>query len=193
MKKVAIIGSRKTPQTVCDALEEYAVELLTLGYHGVSGGAPGPDTALSNAIYRMSVDTGYPGAEFGTIWLPDHHFNGFAHGDLGGACRNAMLERTIRNEAARLARDIHGGWHNLTRFMRQLHARNVYQILGPELNEPVEFVLCSAYTTRSGVVKGGTATAVKIAKMHGVPVINLLDKDGFDEIDKKLIQLREAL
>lgn len=190
--RIAFIGSRKTPATLCEALEEIAVEFLCHGCFGVSGGADGPDMSLTRAIQRMITDTGLPGATFGTIWLPDERFNGLRHGDLGGACRNAGRERTFVNKAAGLARDVHGGWHNLSKFARKLHARNVYQILGPEIDAPVDYVICAAETTRSGNVKGGTATAVKIATLYGIPIINISQPDGFEKVDELLYQIKQT-
>lgn len=188
MKRVAIIGSRTAPVRDCEALEEIAVEFLTQGYHGVSGGAPGPDAALTNAIRRLMVDTGLSGRTFGTIWLPSRAFNGLTHGDLGGACRNAEREPFFRGQAAQLAMEVHGGWHNLTPFMRRLHARNSFQVLTETMHDPVDYVVCAAHTTRSGNVKGGTATAVKIAARYGVEVINVLRPGGYERVNEILTQ-----
>lgn len=193
MSSFALIGSRVTPTNECEALEEIAIEMMCLGYHGRSGGAIGPDTALTRAIIHMSKDTQYPPSEFGTIWLPSYSFNGLRHGDLGGACKDANREPTFRGQAAYLAMGLHSGWHNLPTFVRKLHSRNVFQILGPNLNEPVDYVICAAVTTRSGYVKGGTATAVRLAKMYGIPVINISVPGGIEAVETLLHNLKESL
>ncbi|MBB6125422.1 DUF736 family protein [Sphingobium subterraneum] len=47
--------------------------------------------------------------------------------------------------------------------------RNVFQVLGPVLDAPADFVLC---WTADGEASGGTGQAIRIAAAHGVPVYN---------------------
>lgn len=49
-------------------------------------------------------------------------------------------------------------------------SRNVYQVLGPNLDDPVEFIIC---WTKDGKASGGTGQAIRIANDYGVPVFNL--------------------
>ncbi|HET8687460.1 MAG TPA: hypothetical protein VFM18_12470, partial [Methanosarcina sp.] len=53
-----------------------------------------------------------------------------------------------------------------------LHTRNMYQVLGKSLNEPSRFLVCYAEPTLHGV-KGGTNSAVVLAKRYNVKVYNL--------------------
>ena len=53
---------------------------------------------------------------------------------------------------------------------KALHSRNAMQVLGFDLDDPVDFVLC---WTPGGNKLGGTATAIRIAEDHNVPVYNL--------------------
>jgi hypothetical protein len=70
-----------------------------------------------------------------------------------------------------MAKDILGSghWNNLSEGDKKLHARDCHQVLGQHLKDPVQFVLC---WTENGLVKGGTATAIKLAELHGIPVFN---------------------
>lgn len=54
--------------------------------------------------------------------------------------------------------------------VKRLHLRNVYQVLGDNLNTPSEIVIC--YTER-GTVKGGTATAIRMGGVNNAPILNL--------------------
>lgn len=62
-----------------------------------------------------------------------------------------------------------------------LYASEVFQILGPDMNSPVDFVLCytrdgcESYETRSEKT-GGTGFAIELASRRGIPVINLKNK-----------------
>ena len=58
----------------------------------------------------------------------------------------------------------------LSRGARALHARNMYQILGRDLETAVDFVIC--WTPNSAPV-GGTRTAIVLAHQHNIPVFNL--------------------
>ena len=51
-----------------------------------------------------------------------------------------------------------------------MHSRNCHQILGYDLQSPVDAVIC---WTPDGAVVGGTATALKLSMKAGIPVFNL--------------------
>jgi hypothetical protein len=74
---------------------------------------------------------------------------------------------------------VHPAWDILSQGAQKLHARNVHQILGPDLSRPtpVEFVLC---WTPDAQVVGGTATAIRLAQDRNIPVYNLADEDDYD-------------
>lgn len=78
-------------------------------------------------------------------------------------------------EAVRIARDVYGsGWGYISQGDRDLHTRNVYQVLGTDLNTRSEFVLLAAPRDGPKKVKGGTNTAFQVAMLFGVPTYNLL-------------------
>src|SRR5207244_24474 len=74
------------------------------------------------------------------------------------------------NEAYKLAERFHPNWRNLRHSVRSLHARNVHQVLGPNLDAPAHFVLC---WTPEGSGSGGTGQAIRIAGAYRVPVLDL--------------------
>lgn len=55
----------------------------------------------------------------------------------------------------------------------RLQARNVMEVLGPCLDTPGRFLVVWAEPDGVGRVKGGTNTAVQVARNHGIPWLNL--------------------
>ena len=87
---------------------------------------------------------------------------------------SAFHPETLGDELWGRARAIAAAHHpafvGLSAFVQALHNRNVFQVLGPSLDSPAEFVLC---WTADGEASGGTGQALRIAASHGVPVFNL--------------------
>jgi hypothetical protein len=78
------------------------------------------------------------------------------------------------NQATQQAMDIaayfHPAWNSCSPFVKKLHGRNAFQVLGINLNDPSKFLIC--WTPGGGIV-GGTGTAISIAEYYKVPVYNL--------------------
>lgn len=72
--------------------------------------------------------------------------------------------------AYEIAEAQHAAWDRLSQAARRLHARNVHQVLGIELNDPARFVVC---WTPGGCGGGGTGQAIRVARARGVPVLDL--------------------
>jgi len=101
-----------------------------------------------------------------------------------GAEGNKMIftaqHSTIEAEA--IAAKYHPAWGKCSAFVRKLHGRNTFQILGLNLIEPSNFLIC---WTPDGCVShaerkyktGGTGTAISIANAYNVPVHNLQRAD----------------
>lgn len=64
-------------------------------------------------------------------------------------------------------------WQKMDDYAQKLHARNVQQILGKNLDSPVKFVLC---WTPDGKEIGGTRTAIVLAHEHHIPVFNFFNE-----------------
>lgn len=74
--------------------------------------------------------------------------------------------------AEEIASQFHPAWHNCGAYVRMLHGRNAQIILGYNLNEPAEFVVC---WTDDPPNKGGTQMGIRIAEAYGIDVRNLID------------------
>jgi len=92
------------------------------------------------------------------------------------------------HEAFALAGKYHPAWSKITNeYIRLLHARNAYQILGKNLSTPVEFVVCwtpdgCEHHKDRKITTGGTGTAISIASMNNIRVYNLYNYKSLEEL-----------
>ena len=168
MKYYAGIGSRETPDPILRMMYTIALRLSSHQYILRSGGAPGADTFFEKGAFFED--------EYKQIFLPWKGFNG-----------NRSNLWYIPPEAFEITARYHPAWKRLNEPARKLMARNAQQILGENLDTPVEFVICwtpdgcTRHETRTKET-GGTGQAISIASSHGIPVYNLKN-----EIDQQLI------
>ena len=166
-KHFTMIGSRETPDVALANLRSIATHFGNAGWTGRSGGADGADTCLENAVIEKME-----------IFLPWADFN-YRKAD-GDVYINTATTPCV-GDAYEIASELHPVWHKITRGAKKLHARNVFQILGRDLKTPSDCVICYAKPVGDkGHVKGGTATAVKLALENNIPVFNLYHEDGYD-------------
>lgn len=174
-KYYAGIGSRETPHHVLMDMVRLAIIFHSLGYTMRSGGADGADSA-----FEMGADFGNSLNKtlmvYKEIYLPWHGFNGREEDKMRTIVPQYDNPR-LWSTALNLAVDIHPAPHELTKGARSLHARNCYQVLGRDLNTPVDFVVCYTDPTYT---HGGTRTAVKLALRHNIPVWNLAIPEVYD-------------
>lgn len=157
MNKIAIVGSRETPEPILEIMRDLIISLRGTGTKIRSGGAEGADHTV----------TEYASQEDREIYIPWDGFAGLYNTDIGVQLWSLS---PARNEASKIALK---GYHSVTFARpshRSLHSRNAMQVLGFDLDDPVDFVLC---WTPGGNKLGGTATAIRIAEDHNVPVYNL--------------------
>lgn len=76
-------------------------------------------------------------------------------------------------EAYDLAAKYHPAWERCDAYAMALHARNGMILLGRDLNDPVDFVVC---WTPGAQVVGGTGQALRIAEAYGIKVYNAADQ-----------------
>lgn len=142
------IGSRETPAEAQAWLCEVTKMLCRSGFGLRSGAADGADQACERGCDMVAGKK--------QIFLPWFNFN--KHNSRLCYPSDAALE---------ISAQFHPNWDRLTPGVRKLHARNAHQVLGPQLDEPVRFVLC---WTPKGSGSGGTGQAIRIARAHEIPV-----------------------
>lgn len=160
MKRYAGIGSRETPKEILLLMERLAESMGRNGWLLRSGAADGADSAFERGCDRANGKK--------EIFLPWRFFNDHPSGWHHPTAAATMIAREHIN-----------WWDNLDDPARKLHSRNVHQILGYNLKEPVN---CVIYWTENGAFKGGTATALKVARAHGIPSYWLRDAASLPHI-----------
>lgn len=135
-------------------MTEVARKLGNLGYTLYSGGADGADNAFEI------------GSPHKRIFLP---WDGFAGRYTDGA---SYIVPPYREDIVKL---YHPAGDRLKPGALKLMSRNSYQVLGPDLKSPVDFVVC---WTKDGKASGGTGQAIRIAESLGIPIFNLKWPNG---------------
>lgn len=155
------IGSRRTPKDILRYMKTFAVFLGTKGVILRSGGADGADTAFEIGCSYVNGKK--------EIYLPWKNFN-----------NNKSKFYNISNEAMKIAEKFHPAWNKLSDGARKLHSRNVYQILGYDLNTPTNLVICWSDGS------GGTEQALRIAKHWKIKIYNLFNNDDLYNLEQYL-------
>ena len=178
-KIYAGIGSRETPEPILRMMFKIAAYLAKKGYILRSGAADGADKAFELGCVSEGGKK--------EIWLPWKGFND--HEDTGlypNPGHFAKAEVALSH------------WAKLTQGAKRLHARNVGQVFGAHLTDPVDFVLCwtpdGAITRDQCTSKtGGTATAIKLASDANIPVINIAAYSDIQVLEKDLKKLLKKI
>jgi len=165
------IGARSTPQPVLILINQVAKVLADYGVILRSGGAPGADMA-----FERGCDCRGGKKE---IFLPWKGFN---------KNRSSFFEPP--ETAEQIAAWIHPHWRAVKPRYRAFHARNVQQVYGLNLDNPVDFVLFWA-EEKEGKVQGGTATAVHLAREMQIPTFNLWDQATLNQWRKVVTTHRQ--
>jgi len=160
---IAGVGSRKTPPPFLRVIEKLAYDISNRGTGIRSGNAFGADQAFEKG--------GRAGASRVVSYLatPKPGVDGIAL---------SQIHASIAAQACEIAKAHHPAWSRLDAYAQKLMTRNVLQVLGSTLDEPVIGVACWASGSvldggRVASVAGGTGLAVRIAHNRGIPVLNL--------------------
>lgn len=163
------VGSRETPYYVLPLMTYTAKVLDKLGYTLRSGGASGADCAFevgsnNHAIYSINKNhkpiSGKPSI------IPDLE----PYRKLVSEC--CLHYKNIRNQN-----------------VKDLHTRNVCQVIGHNPNEIIksDFLICYTY---NGEHIGGTTTAIRCAERFDIPVFNF---GKYATIEEMQVHLKEFL
>lgn len=177
---IAIVGSREVPLDELEVMIRLGRTVTDLGFGVRSGDAFGSDRAgWYGARQSDRYDTNLAG-----IYVLQSYKNRKRAQEHGFLVAEDYPEQWVM--ATALALEARGSWGGIdgpaNQFKRDLHIRNVYQVLGHSLAEPVKGIFY--YATPVGKVenekvKGGTNTAVQLARIAEVPQrINLATESG---------------
>lgn len=168
------VGSRDTPYKYWRQMRLLAKRLAELGYCLRSGKADGADAVFQEGVQLVGKDAR---AEIYKPWKSfNTHVNGDSYTLESGLVVKSWWDIDATKlpkfkEAEDIASEIHPAWSRLKQGARSLHTRNVFQVLGPNLDHPSDFLVCYA-PSQSQSVKGGTRTAYELAKLYNIPCFN---------------------
>lgn len=168
------IGSRETPESDGNRMKSFAHCVTKNNGIMRSGGAPGADTFFAAGVSDPNRQE---------IFLPFKNFNGVQSGVGIYILQELHLKK--RQAAEKIAEKFHPNWAAVQRnpTVVSLMTRNVFQVLGCNLNTPSDLVVMWAKGTRNSIAKknannrivdvpGGTGLAVRLAAFLEIPVLH---------------------
>lgn len=167
---MAGVGSRTVPEWALELMIRIGRTYTDLGYQMSSGDAWDSDRAF---LYGAAQSRRYQ--EIGArVFLARDGDNGRWVKDNPFYYNAELATPEAATTARSLALMARGSFYNLGEKGIKLHVRNVYQIHGIDLTELVSALYCYAEPNGKKAVKGGTNTALQLAKKAGVPIIHNL-------------------
>lgn len=191
--RIALIGSRKLEQeqeyfedtklcyNVCMMLAELGVTFTSgLCEIGMDG--------IAQKAYSKAVDLGLAKESQFEVYVADQY--NIRRSTLPRRHLAIVRNKDLISETERIASEVHPAWDKCNEWARGMHSRNCHQILGYDLQSPVDAVIC---WTPDGKIRGGTATAIRIAMKYGIPVFNLgvSDKESVLNDIKNFLESRK--
>lgn len=166
-KIITIVGARKTPVEIIHQCQNDIGQLNKENYIFRSGNAQGFDQVIANVPEKCRE-----------VYLPYHNF-----GCSLNNYRNVFVpKRDFDNwgRAVNIVKELHPN-KNLTDMQMMYLARDVYQVLGKDLQTPSDLVICWTEDGASELHQltrktGGTAMALRVAFRYNIPVININSK-----------------
>ena len=153
------IGSRQTPKEMLSEMTALAKELQSKGYT--------LNTGVTFGGKKEGADKAFDdGATKKNLFSPENQ---------GSREREQII-----------AKEMHPNPNALSPGALKLMARNTNQVFGDNLNTPVDFVVFYAKETKGIRPEGGTGQAVEMARLKGIPTINLANPNWRAELDKAL-------
>ena len=171
--RIALIGSRQLEQK-----QEYfediklcynvCMRLAQLGVTFTSGLCELGMDGIAQKAYSKAVDLGLAKESQFEVYVADQY--NIRRSTLPRKHLAIVRNKDLISETERIASEVHPAWDRCNEWARGMHSRNCHQILGYDLQSPVDAVIC---WTPDGAVVGGTATALKLSMKEGIPIFNL--------------------
>ena len=171
--RIALIGSRQLEQK-----QEYfddiklcynvCMRLAQLGVTFTSGLCEIGMDGIAQKAYSKAVDLGLAKESQFEVYVTDQY--NIRRSTLPRKHLAIVRNKDLISETERIASEVHPAWDRCNEWARGMHSRNCHQILGYDLQSPVDAVIC---WTPNGNMVGGTATALKLSMKYDIPVFNL--------------------
>lgn len=164
------IGSRSTPPNVLGVMILSGIHLASEGYTLRSGGAVGADTCFEAGAY-----TGSGSFE---IYYPNRYET--PSGKPRSPIKyNHYDDVVIYQKAVKIAKEHHPRWQFLNEPTKKLMIRNVFAVLGQDMETPSKFIIC---WTPDGKASGGTGHTIRVANSFNIPTRNLQNPEVFQNV-----------
>ena len=187
--RIALIGSRQLEQK-----QEYfediklcynvCMRLAQLGITFTSGLCELGMDGIAQKAYSKAVDLGLAKESQFEVYVADQY--NIRRSTLPRKHLAIVRNKDLISETERIASEVHPAWDKCNEWARGMHSRNCHQILGYDLQSPVDAVIC---WTPDGAVVGGSRTAILLAQGANIPIFNL----GRPDQDKVLKEIRQFL
>ena len=142
--RIALIGSRDLEKETGN--ERYiklcynvAYSFARLGITFTSGLAALGMDAIAQKAYSAAVTDGSARLEQFEVYVANQ--NEINKSRLPNKNHSIIMNQAKINEIEQIAASIHPAWHNCNEWARGMHMRNVHQILGYNLDYPVDAVV----------------------------------------------------
>lgn len=180
------VGSRETPEDVLALMRRLGEHLCNLGWGLSSGDAEGADRAFYEGAYVSPNFYKVPSR----IYLAWNGVWGRYH-DPSEYFFDATRYTDTYETAKQMALEARGSFEGLKRGGIGMHTRNVFQIHGHTLQDPVGSILYWGQPVgKTEKVKGGTNTALQLAVRANVPIrLNLYKEEDRLRAEKFLTNL----
>lgn len=162
------VGSRQTPLRQRQFLTSISKRLSATGFHLRSGHADGADKAFERGTNNK------------TVFTPWKTFNGFTGKFIPLTDEVYNLASIYYNEYRPKVK-----WIDMKDSVKKLMARNIYQVIGSDINNPnpSDFLICYAdVDSENNRVMGGTGFTVFVAQKFEVPIFNISQIDDLKDI-----------
>ena len=188
--RIALIGSRQLEQKqeYFDDIElcyNVCMRLAQLGVTFTSGLCEIGMDGIAQKAYSKAVDLGLAKESQFEVYVADQY--NIRRSTLPRKHLAVVRNKDLIAETERIASEVHPAWDKCNELARGMHSRNCHQILGYDLQSPVDAVIC---WTPDGKMVGGTRTALLLAQDAGIPIFNLgiKDKESVLQSIKKFLE-----
>lgn len=120
----------------------------------------------------LAFEAGFPD-ELKEIYQPWRNFNDI---ETNGITHVVVADKAIISKAEKIASKIHPLWDNMKQGSRKMHTRNMFQVLGSNLDLKSDILICWAPIDGKSIT-GGTRSAFELAKRLNIPCYNLIDQE----------------
>lgn len=194
MRYYTAVGSRNTPTEFISPMANLSRRLRELGWVFRSGKADGADAIFQTGA-QISLAADLEG-KYGEVYKAWESFNTESNSILPFVTESGytlwpwwdivIKDKELISKAEDIVSEIHPFWKAekdaiaagkplekpMSKGAKSLHTRNVFQVLGRDLNSPSEFLVCYAPVDKHGIPKGGTRTAFVLAQQYDIPCFN---------------------